>query len=87
MGSKWTILNVSAIVYLTGCIVFTLIDYSNLSGGEGWGIAYMTVLIALGLSALLVDLIIRKIFRNRKTQQIVSIIVTVIYIVVIYIGS
>ncbi len=87
MNFKLTILNTAAFLYLLCCILYTLINYSVLSGGEGWGIAYMIVLFILGLSALLVDFIIRRIFKEKKTQHIVSAIATVLYAIVIYMGS
>ncbi len=87
MKYRFTILNVSALIYLIGCICFTLINYARLSGGEGWGKAYMIVLFTLGLAALLVDFVIRKIFKDQKIQQIVSAIATVLIAIVIYMGS
>lgn len=87
MRFKWTILNVCAIIYLISCIGFTLQNFSDISSNEGWGMAYMLVLIVLGLSALLADLIIRKFVKPGKAQQIVSAITTILYIIVIYSGT
>jgi predicted permease len=87
MNFKLTILNTSAFLYLFCCIFYTLLNYSVLSDNEGWGIAYMIVLFILGLSALLVDFILRRIFKEKKTQQIVSAAATVFYAIVIYMGS
>lgn len=86
MKFRLTILNASAIIYIICCFVYCLINYSVLSGGEGWGLAFMLVLIVLGFSALLVNYIIVKLFKNRKTQLIVSGLATILYAILIYWG-
>ena len=86
MKFRLTILNVSAMLFIAGCIIYTIVNYATLSHAEGWGIVLMVGLTAFGLSALLVDLVVRNLFRNSKYQHLISGIITIIYIVVLFAG-
>jgi hypothetical protein len=83
---KLTILNVSAILFLIGCIVFTIIRYPILSKGEGWGVVFMIGLFMYGATALVIDLVIQRIIRNRVYQNLVGGIVIIIYLLLLHFG-
>jgi uncharacterized membrane protein len=76
-----TILNCVVFIYQTGCIIYTIVNYEILSKEEGWGMVAMVALFLIGLSALVVDLVIRNRVKDRKKQQIVSAIATIIFII------
>ncbi len=63
MKYKATILNVTAGLFLLGCIINTLVNYKTLSAGEGWGVVYMFGIGSFGVAALVVDLVIQ-VIRN-----------------------
>ncbi len=87
MKYRLSILNCAVLIFLAGCITFTLINYGAVSEGEGWGVVFMTGLFVLGLSGLLVDWIIQLLIKNRKQQNITGMIVLLIYLVLFYLGS
>lgn len=55
MKYKPTILNVSAIIFLAGILVYIILNYQKLSAEEGWGIVAMLGLSGIGLMAIIVD--------------------------------
>lgn len=65
MKYRITLLNILAFLFLLGCLLYTLVNYSILSAGEGWGVVYMIGLGSIGLLALIVDLIIQIFFRSK----------------------
>ena len=73
-----SILNVYALVFLTGCIGFTIYNYAQLSEGEGWGVVGMVGLFGFGIILLVVDIIIRNLFKNRLTANIIGLGVSII---------
>ena len=86
MRFKLTILNVTALLFITGCIIYFIINYTTLSKGEGWGVVFMLGLILYGLSALWVDWTVRMIFRKSNNLHWISAIFAIIYIVVFFAG-
>ena len=80
MKYKLTLLNVAAFLFLIGCCIYTLLNYSTLSNAEGWGIVYMIGLSVFGLTALVVDLIIQWAVRSKETKIILNIVVLLIYL-------
>lgn len=74
MRYRLTSLNATAAIYLVGCALFTIIDYKNLSSGEGWGVVFMVGLAAIGVVALIVDLILQQFVSNSNIFHILTII-------------
>jgi hypothetical protein len=74
---KPTILNIATGVFILVCIFYTVINYQQLSEGEGWGVVGMVGLLGVGLVLLVIDFIIQKIFKSRKTINIICAIVTI----------
>lgn len=74
-------------LYIAGCLVYTAINYEGASAGEGWGIAYMIVLTGLGLTALIVDLVLQKIFKKKDHQNIAGSIALLVYIILFFLGT
>ena len=72
MKFKLSILNVAAGLFLTGIIFYTIFKYAQLAEGEGWGVIAMLGLFGVGIFCLVVDFIIQKIFKNRKTANIIG---------------
>jgi len=59
-----TILNVFGAIILLSCITRMIVDYEELSKGEGWGMVGMFGIAGIGLAILVVDLIIQFLFRK-----------------------
>ena len=78
MKFKPSILNIYAIIFLLGCIVFTIYNYDQLSEGEGWGLVGMVGLFGLCALLFVADIVIRNIFKNKTTANIIGFVVVVI---------
>jgi len=78
MKFKLSILNIAAGLFLIGIIVYSIFNYGQLSGGEGWGVVAMAGLFGFGIVLLTLDFIIQKVFKSRSTINIIGAIVTVI---------
>jgi hypothetical protein len=63
------VLRVHAILFLTGCIVFTILNYAQLSEGEGWGVAGMIGLAGFGIFLLILEVIICNIFKKQEDGE------------------
>ena len=86
MRYKLTVLNIATFVFLLGSIVYTVANYSTLSDGEGWGVVYMIGLFIFGATALIIDLIIQRLVKSKKTQFILSIAAMLIYVALFFSG-
>ena len=82
-----TILNSSVFIGELILVVFTIVNWSELSRGEGWGIVAMIGLGALIASGLMVDLILQIAFKKKLILNIVCIIFVLMYLYVIFINS
>ena len=78
MKLKPSILNIYAIIFLVGCIAFTIYNYDQLSEGEGWGLVGMVGLFGLGAILFVADIVIRNIFKNKTVANIIGFVVVVI---------
>lgn len=87
MKFKPSILNVYTLLFLTGCIVFTIYNYAQLSEGEGWGVVAMVGLFGFGIILLIVDLVIRNIFKNKATSNIIGLVVSIIATLMLIFGG
>jgi uncharacterized membrane protein len=87
MKYRATILNIAGLLFLLGCIIYSINKHEILSAGEGWGLLYMIGLFLFGASSLLVDLAIQWFVRKREQQQIACTISLIFYIVLFFIGK
>ena len=87
MKFKLSILNVYALLFLTGCIGFTIYNYAQLSEGEGWGVVSMVGLFGFGIVLLIVDIIIRNLFKNKTTLNIIGLGVSIIATLMLTFGG
>ena len=72
MRYQLSVLNIITGLFLLGCIAFTIFNYEELSSGEGWGVVGMVGLAAFGIAALIVDVILQQVVRDRKKMNIVG---------------
>lgn len=73
MRYRPTILNISVGIFLTGILIFTILNYRDLAFEEGWGIVAMIALAGYGLIAGLIDLVCQIFIKNTKLLNIVGI--------------
>lgn len=78
MKFKPSILNIYAIIFLVGCIGFTIYNYDQLSEGEGWGVVGMFGLLGLGVLLLLGDIVLHNIIKNKTIANIIGLVVSII---------
>jgi hypothetical protein len=74
---NWTILRAYFVVYLTCCIIFTIVKWKTLSYEEGWGVVYMVGFIFIGLIGLLADFILTLIFKNKRILNGIEILIAI----------
>lgn len=87
MKFKPSILKVFALLFLIGCIGFTIYNYEQLSEGEGWGIVAMVGLFGFGIVLLIIDLVIHNLFKNKKTANIIGFLVSIIATLMLIFGG
>ena len=85
--SQLSILKVYAIVFLLGCIGFTIFNYDQLSAGEGWGIVGMVGLFGFGGVLLVADLILHNLITSRMARNIIGILLAIIATLMIIFGG
>ncbi|MBL7726777.1 MAG: hypothetical protein JNM68_03780 [Dinghuibacter sp.] len=78
-----SILTIYALLMLAGVIFFTLFNYRRLSEGEGWGVVAMFGLGGLALLLLVADLLIRYFIPNKKTANIVGLVIALVFTILL----
>jgi len=75
-----SVLNISVYIGILIVLIFTIINWEELSREEGWGVVAMFGLgIIIGIG-LIIDFIFQLIFRNKRTLNIVGAFVVLIYV-------
>ena len=87
MKLKPTILTIYSLLFLAGCIGFTLFNYNELSKGEGWGVVGMIGLFGFGVLLFVIDIVIRNLFKNKTTANIIGLVVAIIATVLVFKGG
>ena len=87
MKFKPTVLTIYSLLFLAGCIGFTLFNYNELSEGEGWGVVGMIGLFGFGVLLFVIDIVIRNLFKNKTTANIIGLVVAVIATVLVFKGG
>jgi hypothetical protein len=72
MKYKYTLLNISALIFLVGILITTIAKYKVLSAGEGWGIVAMVGLAGIGFLAIVVDFFLQLVIKNKKILNIIE---------------
>ncbi len=72
MPYRPSILNISAGLFTTGCIGYSIYNYKLLSEYEGWGMVGMFGLIGFGVLLLILDFVIQKTFKSTVTINILG---------------
>jgi hypothetical protein len=80
MKYRFTPFNIAAFVFLACCIAYTAGHYSILSKEEGWGIVGMTGLSLFGFTALVADLVIQLLVKNRDRRLLVCVIALIVWL-------
>jgi len=75
MNYRPTVLNISAAIFLMVLLISTIVDYDNLSSGEGWGIVAMLALMGIGLIAGIADFILQQFVKNRRVLNTIGLFV------------
>lgn len=87
MKFKPSILKIFALLFLIGCIGFTIYNYEQLSDGEGWGIVAMVGLFGFGIVLFIIDLVIRNLFKNKTTANFIGFMVSIIATLLLIFGG
>ena len=82
-----SILNIYSIVFLIGCIGFTIYNYDQLSEGEGWGIVGMVGLLGFGILLFIGDIVIRNLFKDIITANVIGLVVSIIATLLLIYGG
>ena len=87
MGSKFSILIIYAILFLLGCICFTIYNYNQLSEGEGWGMVGMFGLAGFGILLLFTGIALHNLIKNRKLANLIGLIIAAAFTLALVFGS
>lgn len=87
MKFKPSILKIYSIVFLIGCIGFTIYNYAQLSEGEGWGVVGMVGLLGFGVLLFVGDIVIRNLFKNKTTANVIGLVVSIIATLLLIYGG
>jgi hypothetical protein len=87
MKFKPSILNIYAILFLVGCIVFTIYNYDQLSEGEGWGVVGMVGLLGFGVLLLGGDIVLNNIIKKRIIANVIGLVVAIIATILLIYGG
>ena len=55
--------------------------------GEGWGVVGMIGLFGLGVLLFVIDIVIRNLFKNKTTANIIGLVVAVVATVLVFKGG
>jgi uncharacterized PurR-regulated membrane protein YhhQ (DUF165 family) len=84
MKLKPTILTIYSLLFLVACIGFTIYNYDQLSEGEGWGIVGMIGLFGFGVLLFVIDIIVRNLFKNKMTANLIGLLVAILATVLVF---
>ena len=87
MKLRFTILNLYAIIFIAGCLGFTIYNYEQLSEAEGWGLVGMLGLVGFGLLLIIVDIVIHNIIKNKILANITRLVVVIISTILLLFGE
>ncbi|THD67416.1 hypothetical protein E7Z59_07070 [Robertkochia marina] len=76
---KPTVLKIYSSLYLIGCIIFTILNYSNLVKEEGWGMVGMIGLISIGIIGLVLDFVLTKVIKNKITLNLTELFIVLLF--------
>jgi hypothetical protein len=82
--NKWTFLKGYLLVYLTCCLIFTIVKWKTLSYEEGWGAVYMVGLMGIGIFGLLIDFILSLIIKNKKILNGIGILISIGFSIMLF---
>ena len=71
-------------LYLIAILVYTVINWSTLSHGEGWGIVAMVAALSFGLAALLLDFVLCQLITSSMWLNAIELIVVFLVVIEIY---
>jgi hypothetical protein len=77
MKFRASVLNISAVIFLIGVIVYLVLNYEQLSANEGWGVVSMIGLLGVGIALLILDVIIQLVFKNKRAANIIGAIIAI----------
>ncbi len=82
---KLTILSSFSILFLAGCLIYSIINWKVLSHAEGWGVVAIFGLISIGLAGLLVDFVLRKLIKNKWILNVIELIIVFFFSIELWI--
>jgi len=74
-------------IFPGACIIFTIYNYDELYQGEGWGVVGMIGLFGFGVLLFVIDIVIRNLFKNKTTANIIGLVVAIVATVLVFKGG
>ena len=76
-----TVLSIGIIIYYLVLIVFTVVNWSNLSNGEGWGVIAMFGLGTLGIPLIIAEIALRLLIKDRNKRIQYGIVALIVFFI------
>ncbi|ALM08248.1 hypothetical protein SB49_10875 [Sediminicola sp. YIK13] len=83
---KFTVLKGFSLLFILGCLLFTMVKWSTLSYEEGWGVVGMIGLISLGLAGLILDFVLTKLIKNKWLLNLIELLVLFFFSIELWIS-
>ncbi|MBL7853321.1 MAG: hypothetical protein JNL17_02915 [Cyclobacteriaceae bacterium] len=78
-SAGWSLLGFASFGILACAVAYSIINYSNLSSGEGWGMVQMAGFVALGLAGLFLDFFIQSLTKSRQVANWLGLVLSFLF--------
>ena len=79
-----TVLKICSIPYLIAIIVYSAVNWTTLSQGEGWGVIAMVGAFSFGLVAMILDLALSWLIKSSTWLNAIELIIVILVLIEIY---
>lgn len=86
MRYQLNILNTASIIFIAGCVIYTISKYDTLSTNEGWGVIAIIGLTIVAFTAILIEWMLQLFVKNRTVLNAIELCVLLILGLLIYLG-
>lgn len=78
-SAGWSLLGFASFGILAYTVAYSIINYTNLSSSEGWGMVQMAGFVALGLAGLFLDFFIQSLTKSRQVANWLGLVLSFLF--------